>query len=69
MDRTPFTGPDFHRRFFDYVNAILPDLVRKHRYPRAEAYLRGWLLEAESKSIEPIARGLPDGTVQGGIPR
>jgi hypothetical protein len=69
MDRTPFTGPDFHRRFFDYVNVILPDLMRKDRYPRAEVYMRGLLPEGESKSIEPIATRLPDGTVQGGIPR
>jgi SRSO17 transposase len=65
MDHTPpFTDPDLRQRFVDYVTAVLPELGRKDRHPWAEAYVRGLLLEGERKSIEPMAKRLPDGNVQ-----
>ena len=65
MDPTPrFTDPALRQRFVDYVIAVLPDLGRKDRHPWAEAYVRGLLLEGERKSIEPMAKRLPDGNVQ-----
>ncbi len=65
MDSTPpFTDPALRQRFVDYVTAVLPDLGRKDRHPWAEAYVRGLLLEGERKSIEPMAKRLPDGNVQ-----
>jgi SRSO17 transposase len=60
----PFTDPALRQRFVDYVTAVLPDLGRKDRRPQAEAYVRGLLLEGERKSIEPMAKRLPDGNVQ-----
>ena len=69
MDHTPITHFRLRQRFLDYVTGIFPDLGRKDRYPRAEVYMRGLLPEGESKSIEPLASGLPDGYVPGGIPR
>jgi len=60
----PFTDPALRQRFVDYVTAVLPDLGRKDRQPWAEAYVRGLLLEGERKSIEPMAKRLPDGNIQ-----
>jgi SRSO17 transposase len=60
----PFTDPALRQRFVDYVTAVLPDLGRKDRHPWAEAYVRGLLLEGERKSVEPMAKRLPDGNVQ-----
>ncbi len=37
---------------------------RKERREHAEQYVRGLLLDGERKSIEPLARRLPDGDVQ-----
>ena len=65
MEHTPpFTDPTLRQRFVDYVTAVLPDFGRKDRQPQAEAYVRGLLLEGERKSIEPMAKRLPDGNVQ-----
>ncbi|HKV95882.1 MAG TPA: IS701 family transposase [Gammaproteobacteria bacterium] len=65
MEHTPrFTDPALRQRFVDYVTAVLPDLGRTDRQPWAEAYVRGLLLEGERKSIEPMAKRLPDGNVQ-----
>ncbi len=60
----PFTDPALRQRFLDYVTAVLPELGRKDRRPWADAYVRGLLLEGERKSIEPMAKRLPDGNVQ-----
>jgi hypothetical protein len=60
----PFTDPALRQRFVDYVTAVLPDLGRKDRQPWAEAYVRGLLLEGERKSIEPMAKRLPDGNIE-----
>lgn len=60
----PFTDPALRQRFLDYVTAVLPELGRKDRRPWAETYVRGLLLEGERKSIEPLAKRLPDGNVQ-----
>jgi len=60
----PFTDPAFRQRFLDYVTAVVPELGRKDRRPWADAYVRGLLLEGERKSIEPMAKRLPDGNVQ-----
>jgi SRSO17 transposase len=60
----PFTDPALRQRFVEYVTAVLPDLGRKDRQPWAETYVRGLLLEGERKSIEPMAKRLPDGNVQ-----
>jgi SRSO17 transposase len=65
MEHTPpFTDPGLRQRLVDYVTAVLPDLGRKDRHPWAEVYVRGLLLEGERKSIEPMAKRLPDGNVQ-----
>ena len=60
----PFTDAALRQRFLEYVTAVLPDLGRKDRQPWAAAYVRGLLLEGERKSIEPMAKRLPDGNVQ-----
>jgi SRSO17 transposase len=65
MEHTPpFTDPALRQRFVEYVTAVLPDFGRKDRQPQAEAYVRGLRLEGERKSIEPMAKRLPDGNVQ-----
>jgi len=60
----PFADPDLRQRLIEYLTAVLPELGRKDRRPWAEAYVRGLLLEGERKSIEPMAKRLPDGNVQ-----
>lgn len=65
MEHTPpFTDPALRQRFLDYVTTVLPELGRKDRRPWAETYVRGLLLEGERKSIEPLAKRLPDGNVR-----
>ena len=65
MEHTPpFADPALRQRFLDYVTAVLPELGRKDRRPWGETYVRGLLLEGERKSIEPLAKRLPDGNVQ-----
>jgi SRSO17 transposase len=63
-DAPPFADPDLRQRLIDYMTAVLPELGRKDRRPWAEAYVRGLLMEGERKSIEPMAKRLPDGNVQ-----
>ncbi|MGB9774836.1 MAG: IS701 family transposase [Bacteroidota bacterium] len=50
------------------LRAFLSDLVvpmgRKERRQHAEEYIRGLLMDGERKSIEPMAKRLPDGDVQ-----
>ena len=60
----PFTDPDLRQRLVEFLTTVLPELGRKDRRPWADAYVRGLLLEGERKSIEPLARRLPDGNVQ-----
>ena len=60
----PFTDPDLRQRLIEYLTAVLPELGRQDRRPWAEAYVRGLLLEGDRKSIEPMAKRLPDGNVQ-----
>lgn len=60
----PFTDPGLRQRLVDFLRAVLPELGRKDRRPWADAYVRGLLLEGERKSIEPMAKRLPDGNVQ-----
>src|SRR5260370_25495091 len=64
VNSPPFTDPDLRQRLVDYMTTVLPELGRKDRRPWAEAYVRGLLLEGERKSIEPMAKRLPDGNVQ-----
>ena len=60
----PFADPDLRQRLIQYLTAVLPELGHKDRRPWAAAYVRGLLLEGERKSIEPMAKRLPDGNVQ-----
>lgn len=60
----PFTDPALRQRLVEFLTAVLPELGRKDRRPWADAYVRGLLLEGERKSIEPMAKRLPDGNVQ-----
>ena len=64
VNSPPLTDPDLRQRLVDYMTAVLPELGRKDRRPWADAYVRGLLLEGERKSIEPMAKRLPDGNVQ-----
>ena len=60
----PFADPDLRQRLIQYLTAVLPELGHKDRRPWAAASVRGFLLEGERKSIEPMAKRLPDGNVQ-----
>jgi len=55
-------------RFWLELEAFLADVVlsagRKERRQHAQGYVRGLLMDGERKSIEPVARRLPDGDVQ-----
>lgn len=51
-------------RFEQFVDDILTPLGRRDRRHWSAVYVRGLLLDGERKSIEPLARRLPDGNVQ-----
>lgn len=51
-------------RLVRYLRKLLAPLGRRDRRDWAEVYIRGLLLEGERKSIEPLARRLPEGDVQ-----
>jgi SRSO17 transposase len=56
------------KRFRTKLEAFLADVVlsmgRQERRQHAEEYVRGLLMDGERKSIEPMARRLPDADVQ-----
>jgi SRSO17 transposase len=51
-------------RLVQYLADLLAPLGRQDRRRWGEVYIRGLLLEGERKSIEPLARRLPEGNVQ-----
>ncbi len=51
-------------RLVQYLVDLLAPLGRSDRRHWGEVYIRGLLLDGERKSIEPLARRLPEGNVQ-----
>jgi SRSO17 transposase len=54
----------FKKRLGAFLADVVTHMGRKDRQRHAEAYVRGLLLDGERKSIEPMARRLPDGNIQ-----